>query len=160
MKFFLNSKARGYLRGLEQEFAESSNAIRLELNKFEHAGMLSSELEGNKKIFTANKDHPLFQNLHDLVLKYVGLDRIIERITRKLGAVKAVYLVGDYAKGKDSGIIDLFILADELRQDYMAKLIAKLETEIERKIRFMHFQSSQELNKYLLNQSHLLLWEH
>ena len=35
LKFFLNSNSKAYLRGLEQEFAESTNAIRVELNKFE-----------------------------------------------------------------------------------------------------------------------------
>ena len=38
LKFFLNSKTTSYLRGLEAEFGESSNAIRIELNRFEKAG--------------------------------------------------------------------------------------------------------------------------
>ena len=33
LKFFLNSANKAYLRGLAQEFGESTNAIRLELNK-------------------------------------------------------------------------------------------------------------------------------
>ena len=48
LKFFLNSKNSSYLRGLESEFGESTNAIRIELNKLEDAGLLSSNLEGNK----------------------------------------------------------------------------------------------------------------
>jgi len=40
IKFFSNSKAKGYLRGLEEEFKESSNATRFELNKFAAAGIL------------------------------------------------------------------------------------------------------------------------
>ena len=51
MKFFLNSKTTAYLRGLEGEFGESTNAIRLELNKLEKAGMLSSFSKGNKKMW-------------------------------------------------------------------------------------------------------------
>ena len=39
--------------GLEAEFKESSNGIRLELNKFENAGLLTSEFKGNKKLFKA-----------------------------------------------------------------------------------------------------------
>ncbi|MFN5885132.1 MAG: ArsR family transcriptional regulator, partial [Bacteroidota bacterium] len=34
LKFFLNGNTSSYLRNLESEFGESSNAIRLELNKF------------------------------------------------------------------------------------------------------------------------------
>ena len=62
LKFFLNAQSKGYLRSLEHEFGESTNAIRLELNKFEEAGMLSSESEGNKKVYRANPKHPLFEN--------------------------------------------------------------------------------------------------
>ena len=55
LKFFLNGNTRSHLRALETEFRESSNAIRLELNRFEDAGMLVSNSEGNKKLFQANK---------------------------------------------------------------------------------------------------------
>lgn len=159
LKFFLNSQSRGYLRSLASEFGESTNAIRLELNKFEGAGLLSSEVEGNKKLFMANQQHPLFENLHNLILKYVGLDKIIERISHRLGSVEQVYLVGDYAEGRDEGIIDLFILAPELYTEYLVTLLGKLETEIERKIRYVHFKSKTDLQKLLEQQNHLLLWE-
>ena len=51
LKFFLNSETKSYLRSLESEFDESSNSIRVELNRLEAAGLLQSNLEGNKKIF-------------------------------------------------------------------------------------------------------------
>ena len=66
MKFFLNSKNTSYLRNLEEEFGESTNGIRLELNKFEKAGFLRSAKEGNKKIFSVNTDHPLFNELNKI----------------------------------------------------------------------------------------------
>jgi predicted nucleotidyltransferase len=159
LKFFLNAQAKGYLRSLEQEFGESTNAIRLELNKFEEAGMLSSETKGNKKVYTANPKHPLFENLHGLVMKYVGLDKIVDSITERLGQVEAIYLVGDYAEGRDSGIIDLFILATDLNLDYLLILLDKAEQEIERKIRYVHFKTRIEIEKLLGQQSYLLIWE-
>lgn len=159
LKFFLNAQSKGYLRSLEHEFGESTNAIRLELNKFEAAGMLKSEHEGNKKVFSANCKHPLFENLHNLAIKYVGLDRIVNNITERLGDVEAVYLVGDYAEGRDSGIIDLFVLAPHLNIEYLINLLSKAELEIERKIRYAHFKTQFEIQKLLDQQSHLLIWE-
>ena len=159
LKFFLNANARGYLRSLEAEFGESTNAIRLELNKFEQAGMLSSESEGNKKVYMANRKHPLFENLHGLVMKYVGLDKIVENITERLGQVEAVYLVGDYAEGRDSGIIDLFIQASDLNTTYLLALFAKAEEEIECKFRYLHFKTQIEIETLLNQQSHLLIWK-
>lgn len=158
LKFFLNSNAKGYLRSLEAEFGESTNSIRLELNKFEQAGMLSSAMEGNKKVYHANKKHPLFDNLHNLMLKHVGLDRVVENITSRLGDVQAVYLVGDYARGKDSGIIDLLIIAAKLDFDYLLQLIRKAEAQINRKIRYVHYESLDKLKTPIEEQQHLLLW--
>ena len=134
LKFFLNARSKAYLRALESEFGESTNAIRLELNKFEQAGMLQSEMDGNKKVFTANQNHPLFGNLHQMVMKYVGLDQLVERITDKLGQLQKVYLVGDYAEGRDTGIIDLILIGTDLDYEYLVTLIKKVEAEIERKV--------------------------
>ena len=159
LKFFLNANARGYLRSLEAEFGESTNAIRLELNKFEAAGMLQSEMEGNKKVFKANKRHPLFDNLHSLMLKHVGLDKIVEGITQKLGDIQKVYLVGDYAEGRDSGIMDLLIVASRLDLEFLVKLVSRAEEEIKRKIRYIHYPNEEQIPDSIEGQAHLLLWE-
>ena len=85
LKFFLNSSSRSYLRGLESEFGDSSNAIRQELNRFEKAGMLKTSTEGNKKFFQANTDHPLYNEIHNILIKYIGFDTIIDTVIERLG---------------------------------------------------------------------------
>jgi hypothetical protein len=159
LKFFLNSQSNGYLRSLETEFGESSNAIRLELNKFEKAGMLKSATQGNKKVFSANKKHPLFDSIHGLMVKYVGLDQIIENISHALGNLKEVYLIGDYAQGRDSGIIDLLFIGESLNTNLLAHLTQKAEKQIKRKVRYVHFKDKQKLHTPLSEQAHLLLWQ-
>ncbi len=141
-KFFLNSNTRGYLRGLESEFGESSNAIRQELNKLEGAGMLSSELQGNKKIFRANAAHPLYSAIQNILHKHIGLDRVIENVIERLGEVEKVYLAGKFAKGQDSQIIDL-ILIGNIDREYLVRLIGKAEKLIDRKIRYLIFSEAE-----------------
>ena len=136
LKFFLNSSNTAYLRGLESEFGESTNAIRVELNRFENAGMLTSCLKGNKKIFQANTTHPLFNEVHNIVMKYVGLDRIIETVIERLGDVQSVYLAGDFAKGLNGDIIDL-IFVGQIDQEYLLNLIQKAEPLVKRRIRYL-----------------------
>jgi len=156
LKFFLNSNTKSYLRGLESEFGESSNAIRLELNRLENAGMLSSSSEGNKKIFQANKKHPLFKEVHNIILKHIGFDKIIENVIERLGDVEKVYVSGAFAKGMDSSIIDL-VLIGEVNKNYLIELIEKVEKLISRKVRYVIFDKAEE---HLLesNMSPLLLW--
>ncbi|MBK8372211.1 MAG: ArsR family transcriptional regulator [Saprospiraceae bacterium] len=109
LKFFLNSKSTSYLRGLETEFGDSTNAIRVELNRFEKAGMLSSFIKGNKKYFRANTDHPLYNETHNILLKYIGFDKIIDTVIERLGEVREVYVTGAFARGIDDKIIDLVL---------------------------------------------------
>ena len=147
LKFFLNSNTTSYLRHLESEFGDSSNSIRLELNRFEKAGMLSSALEGNKKIFRANTQHPLFDEVNSIVMKYVGLDRIIEYVVKKLGKVEQVYLTGGFAKGINSTIIDLVFIGD-VNKVFLIELIEKVEPKINRKIRYLVYQHEDEWESF------------
>jgi len=158
LKFFLNTQNRAYLRGLEQEFSESSNAIRLELNRLEGAGMLCSNLEGNKKIFQANDQHPLFGEIQSIVRKYVGLDRIINHVVMRLGSVDEVYLAGTFAKGLNGPIIDL-VMVGEVDVKYLIELIKKAEGLVDRKIRYVVYGSEdQELTRIRESEENLLIW--
>jgi len=160
LKFFLNSNTTAYLRGLESEFGESTNSIRLELNKFEKVGMLTSSLQGNKKVFTANTKHPLFNELHNILRKYIGLDHIVENVIERLGNVKKVYLVGEFSKGLDSQIIDLIFVGD-IDKSYLIQLIEKVEKLIKRKIRYLTYAEQEEHNIDFtqFDVEPLLLWE-
>ena len=161
LKFFLNSNSRSYLRNLETEFGESTNSIRLELNKFEKAGLLKSEVAGNKKFFSANTTHPLFIDIHNLLLKHIGFDKIIERVVNKLGNLDIVYIAGDFARGIDNNMIDLVFVGESINKEYLISLIEKTENLIKRKIRYIVFNEYEfESYKKNLNDSEiLLLWK-
>ena len=137
VKFFLNSSTRSYLRDLEAEFGESTNAIRQELNRFEEAGMLNSALEGNKKIFFANTKHPLFKDVHSILLKYTGIDKVIDNVLERIGGLHEAWLIGDFAKGKDSPVIDLVLVGDHLNQEALVGYITKAVELSGRKIRYL-----------------------
>lgn len=159
MKFFLNSQNTSYLRGLESEFGDSSNAIRLELNRFEEAEMLSSYAQGNKKYFKANTRHPLFHEIHSIVMKYIGFDQIIENVVQNLGKVEMVFVAGKFAKGLDSDIIDLIFIGD-IDQKYLIELIGKSEKLVHRKIRYIIYKPEEK--QAFIDRDHdfkpLLLW--
>lgn len=159
LKFFLNSNTTAYLRGLEGEFGESTNAIRLELNRFEDAGMLSSFLKGNRKYFRANTAHPLFRELHNILLKYIGLDKIVEEVIERLGDLEKVFLVGEFSKGLDSDIIDLIFIGD-IDKRYLLHLIEKAEALIQRKVRYLIYSTEEAkgINWDTFKPMPLLLW--
>ena len=148
-KFFLNSSTRAYLRGLEAEFGESSNAIRIELNRFEEAGLLNSIREGNKKIFQANETHPLYKDIHNIILKETGIDRVIEKVIHRLGNLNCVYLTGDFAKGMDSQVVELILVGKEIDRGYLARKVVQAENMVGRKVSYIVLEPG-EAESYLL----------
>ncbi|HHZ63978.1 MAG TPA: ArsR family transcriptional regulator [Flavobacteriales bacterium] len=157
LKFFLNPNTSAYLRGLTSEFGESSNAVRLELNRLEKAGMLNSKNVGNKKIFQVNKEHSLFDPIHHIVQKYIGLDKIIDFVIKKLGNLEAAYLCGDLAKGKESDVIDLIFIGD-INRSYLNKAIEKAQRLTGKKIKYLIYESKEGLNKTFNGEDYLLIW--
>jgi hypothetical protein len=158
LKFFFNSQTKSYLRSLEKEFGESSNAIRIELNRFEEAGMLKSEHIGNRKYFQANTNHPLYNDINNIIKKFIGIDKIVERITSQIGDLEAAYVTGDFAKGHDSGIIDLVLVGSNLDENYISRLVSKAQELIDRKIRYIVLDESQ-MKQLFENQPALLIWK-
>ncbi len=137
IKFFINVANNGYLRGLAEELNESTNSIRKELNNLMDAGYLEKESIQNKIIYKANTNHPLFSILQKIVRQHIGLDAMVEMILQRMGSIERVVIIGDYAKGIDSGTIKVVLVGDELNSDYIEQLAFKIEKEIKRKVHFL-----------------------
>ncbi len=160
LKFFLNSKNRAYLRNLEEEFGESTNSIRLELNKFEKAGFLKSSSEGNKKVFTVNTNHPIYPDINKIIMKMTGLEYVVDYVLQRIGDLDKVFLVGKMSMGQSTNIIDLVLVGDNLNKAFLLEQIEKAEKKINKKIRYVHY-STAEFDLSLIREPGmhpLLLW--
>ena len=135
LKFFSRPDAVGHLRGLAEEFGDSTNSVRVELQKLEEAGLLCSEPNGQKVQYRVNRTNPFYADLVALVSKYLGFDELIENLLDRVGDLQEAYLVGDYAAGVDSGTIEL-VLVGQPRTDVVDDLIPKVEQRIGRKITY------------------------
>ena len=153
IKFFINQANSGYLNGLASEFNESTNSIRKELNHLSEAGYLKKYKDHNKVGYKANIGHPLFDMLQKVVRKDLGLEEIVERVLERMGPVQKILLVGDYAEGLDSGIIDIILIGKKLNTEYIEALEEKIEGVIDRKVNFYL------ASKPNPNQKHIVLYE-
>ena len=68
----------------------------------------------------------------------LGMDRILDSIIIRLGNLKKAILINDYAKGKDTGIIDL-VLVRGIDPHHLNDLSHKTELHIKRKLRTLVF---------------------
>ncbi len=153
IKFFINQANRGYLNGLATEFNESTNSIRKELNHLSDAGYLEKYKDNNKIAYKANIKHPMFEILQKVVLKHLGLEEIIDHVLAQIGEVNEIHVLGDYAKGIDTGLIEVLLIGNELNTKYLSSLEEKIEKLIERKVQFIiSNRKSSEQHSILLYQ--------
>ncbi len=152
IKFFVSAGNQGHLRGLADEFQESTNAIRKELNQLSEAGYLKKSTNKNKILYRANTKHSLFKPLQKLIHTYLGIDEIVEQVLKKVGDIQEVSLIGDYAEGIDSEKIELLILGENINQAYLLLLADKIEKKIERNIK-IHFENLDVQRKIILFES-------
>ena len=45
----------------------------------------------------------MFEILQKVVFKHLGLEDIVEHVLAQMGEVQQIHLIGDYAKGLDTG---------------------------------------------------------
>ena len=149
-QIFVSQANSGYLNGLASEMGESTNAIRKELNHLYAAGYLERLKNDNKIEYKANIKHPLYEVLRKVVLKHLGLEDIVENVLDKMGDVEKIILVGDYAKGNDSGLIEVFLIGNKLNMEYISQLENKIENLINRKVSFYLASKFQKKNEHIV----------
>ena len=137
IKFFVNAANNGYLNGLANEFNESTNSIRKELNNLSSAGYLQKSKNNNKVIYNANTSHPMFGVLQKIVRQHLGLEEIVETVIDRIGDVDQIALTGEYAKGIDSGNIEIIINGKNVNKDYLDSIKPKIKKKIGRDVSFL-----------------------
>jgi hypothetical protein len=80
-------------------------------------------------------------------------------VIERLGKVEKVYLVGEFAKGLDSNIIDLIFIGN-VDKTYLINLSEKAEKLVDRKIRYLIYKTEAlaAIDLENFNPVPLLLW--
>lgn len=159
MRLFLNPQRQAYLRELAEEFHASPSHIKDELSQLSKAELLKSKKKGRQLLFSANQNHPVFHELHSMVKKSLGMDRILDSIITRLGNLETALVIDDYAEGKDTGIIDLVLIGD-IDHENLRDLTVKTERYIDRKIRTLVLlkEEYEKLSSQLEQKPHFILW--
>jgi len=117
--------------------------------------MLSSTLEGRRKLYRVNALHPLASDITSIVRKVAGIDTVIDRVVENLPRLKQVWICGDLARGVPSSSIDCILVGEELDAAYIAGLSCKVHKLIGKKVNTLVME---EIKNELISGS-LLVWE-
>lgn len=113
--FFSNIKEMYHVRGVVRELKEEINAVRLELERLEKAGILKKEARGNRVYYWVRTDHPFFNDFLSMVAKTRGLGEQLIANKRKLGSISFVMFSGRFTQRlekKKEDDVDILVVGD------------------------------------------------
>ena len=102
-----------HLREIVRRSGLAIGTIQQEAAKLERLGLLLKREDGNRTYFSANKNHSIYQVIHALVLKTIGLnDILIQSLISE--SIEFAFLFGSIASGKETAEsdIDLFVIGE------------------------------------------------
>jgi predicted nucleotidyltransferase len=85
----------------------------LELRKLVELGLLSSRIVGRQRMFSLNRDCPVFEEIASIIRKTAGVMEALREALMPLGPrIKLAYIYGSYARGtmRADSDIDLMVV--------------------------------------------------
>lgn len=149
IKFFVSASNTGYLRGIAEEFDESTNSIRKELNQLTEAGFLERKQDQKKVVYRANIAHPLFSPVQKLIHSFLGVDKVVDQVLERAGDIDQVSLLGNYAKGIDSETIEVLVIGESMDAAYLLQVRDKTEELIDKKI-ILYFERPEKEHQQII----------
>ena len=141
-----------YTSEIVRALQSGTGAVERELSRLERSGLVSVERIGNQKHYRANKDSPIFEELHGLVSKTVGLaEPIRESLQPYATAIKIAFLYGSVAKGTDTARsdIDLMVIGDALNYSDLYNAAQGAQDKLRRKVNPLFLSSKDWQRKSL-----------
>lgn len=114
-----------------------SASLQRELKKLVDAGLVSSESVGNLRVFQANKESPVYEELAALTRKTLGAQPLLqEALAPMKSKLDLAFIYGSVAKGTDTARsdIDVMLIGRDLTLDQVLKLLIPHEAQLGRKI--------------------------
>jgi predicted nucleotidyltransferase len=107
------SEAPLHLREIQRRAGLSLGTMQQELQKLKRLGLLISRADGNRLCYQATRGHPLYPEIHRLVLKTSGLVDVL-RTTLTDPRIEWAFVFGSIARGEETAgsDVDLMVIGD------------------------------------------------
>jgi len=135
-----------YVRELTRKIDTQINAVRREIQNLEKMGLIvegAAPVEASpvkrpglkRKYYIANKDFPLYRELHSLLTKaHVFMERRLDDRIQRLGSINYLAFMGSF-QGMMGQPVDLFLVGSVDETEFK-KLVQELEKELGFEINF------------------------
>ena len=108
---FSHPDERYFVRQLTSLLQEDSTNVSRELSRLEKTGILISTTEGRQKYYQANRQSPLFSELHGLIVKTAGVADVLRlALEEKQRQIKVAFIFGSFAAGNENRASDIDVM--------------------------------------------------
>jgi predicted nucleotidyltransferase len=114
-----------------------TGAVHRQLVSLAESGLITVTRMGNQKHYQANRDSPVFTELHGLVIKTIGLvDPLKSALVPFRERIQAAFVYGSTAKGTGTAQsdIDLIVISDELSYADLYGALQEAEATLQRPV--------------------------
>ena len=134
---FGNPDSSFYTSEIVRRLHSGTGAVERELKRLQHSGLISVEKIGNQKHYRANKQSPIFEELHRIVQKTVGIKEPLKLALAPFAEkIKVAFVFGSTAKQLDTAQsdIDLMVVGDEIAYSDLYSHLQQVEEALQRPI--------------------------
>lgn len=114
-----------------------TGAVHRQLVSLAESGLVTVTRVGNQKHYQANRDSPIFHELHGLVVKTIGLLDPLERALAPYeDRIQAAFVYGSIAQGTDTARsdVDLMVISDDLTYADLYGALQDAEAALQRPV--------------------------
>ena len=132
--FGLNEKAL-HVREIERRSGFAIGTVQSEMKKLYKLNLVLKKRDGNRLYYRANRKHPIFSDIHALVVKTVGLLDVLKDALIGEKAIRAAFIFGSIAEGSEKADSDIDLLViGEIGLRSLSRLLQGLTEEFGREI--------------------------
>jgi uncharacterized protein len=103
-----------HMREIQRRSGFAIGTVQTELRKLQGLDLVKKRRDGNRVYFRANRQNPLFNDIHKLVLKTTGLVDVLKKALSVDEKIRLAFVFGSVARGEiqAGSDIDLMIIGD------------------------------------------------
>ena len=133
--FFLHDHAEMYVNEMARRLNLDDGNLSRKLRELEKEGILKSREKGKERFYSLNANYPLLNEYKRIILKTVGIEKILREALCKFPGVERAYLFGSYAEDQMDASSDIDLIAIG-KQNTVAlqKKISEIQKKIDREI--------------------------
>ena len=99
-----------HLREIERQSGLAVGTVRQELQRLASLGLVEKRADGNRRLYTANRHHPLFPDIRNLVLKTSGLADVLRSVLAPERGIRLAFVFGSLARGDEQAHSDIDLM--------------------------------------------------